>query len=90
MELEKIWLANVASLSVPVFWSQSPYSLHPVPTLDRAEQENKAAFQKHFETQEKLYGKQIIVNLTELVGREAIVGQQYRHHVEELADPNIK
>ncbi|KAL7311798.1 hypothetical protein PS15m_009517 [Mucor circinelloides] len=76
--------------SIPVFWSQSPYSLHPVPTLDRAEQENKAAFQKHFETQEKLYGKQIIVNLTELVGREAIVGQEYRHHVEELADPNIK
>ncbi|CAO0801593.1 unnamed protein product [Mucor circinelloides] len=76
--------------SIPVFWSQSPYSLHPVPTLDRTDQENKAAFQKHFETQEKLYGKQIIVNLTELVGREAIVGQQYRHHVEELADPNIK
>ncbi|KAK4512966.1 uncharacterized protein ATC70_003677 [Mucor velutinosus] len=76
--------------SIPVFWSQSPYSLHPVPTLDRSEHENKTAFQKHFETQEKLYGKQIIVNLTELVGREAIVGQQYRHHVEELADPNIK
>lgn len=77
-------------LSVPIFWSQSPYSLHPVPTLERTEQENKAAFHKHFETQEKLYGKQIIVNLTELVGREAIVGTQYRHHVEDLADPNIK
>ncbi|KAG2194611.1 hypothetical protein INT46_009597 [Mucor plumbeus] len=76
--------------SIPIFWSQSPYSLHPVPTLERTEQENKAAFHKHFETQEKLYGKQIIVNLTELVGREAIVGTQYRHHVEDLADPNIK
>jgi hypothetical protein len=77
-------------IQVPVFWSQSPYSLHPVPTLERTEQENMQAFQKHFKTQEDLYGKQIVVNLTELVGREAIVGAQYRRHIEELGDPNIK
>ncbi|KAI8341622.1 SacI homology domain-containing protein [Choanephora cucurbitarum] len=76
--------------SIPVFWSQSPYSLHPIPVLDRSEQENHKAFEKHFETQEDYYGKQILVNLTELLGREAIVGSEYRKHVEELADPNIK
>ncbi|KAI9353947.1 SacI homology domain-containing protein [Pilaira anomala] len=76
--------------SIPLFWTQSPYSLHPVPTLERAETENEAAFHKHFETQEKLYGRQIVVNLTELSGREAIVGSEYRKHVENLADPNIK
>ncbi|KAI9495075.1 SacI homology domain-containing protein [Zychaea mexicana] len=76
--------------SIPVFWSQSPYSLHPVPTLDRDEEENNQAFEKHFVEQERLYGKQIAVSLTELDGREAIVGSQYRRHIEHLADPNIK
>lgn len=75
---------------VPLFWSQSPYSLHPVPTLDRSDEENDLAFEKHFKTQEALYGRQIAVNLTELVGREAIIGSEYRKHVEQLADPNIK
>ncbi|CAO3700705.1 unnamed protein product [Rhizopus stolonifer] len=76
--------------SIPLFWSQSPYSLHPIPSLERTEKENHDAFCKHFETQEKLYGRQISVNLTELVGREAIVGSEYRKHVEKLGDSNIK
>ncbi|KAI8085318.1 SacI homology domain-containing protein [Thamnidium elegans] len=76
--------------SIPLFWSQSPYSLHPVPSLERTEEENESAFDKHFKVQEKLYGRQIVVNLTELSGREAIVGSEYRKLVENLADPNIK
>ncbi|KAI8890538.1 hypothetical protein K501DRAFT_67674 [Backusella circina FSU 941] len=76
--------------SIPLFWSQSPYSLHPVPALDRGQDENKQAFYKHFKTQEKLYGRQIAVNLTELSGREAIVGAEYRKQVENLGDSNIK
>ncbi|KAI9486898.1 MAG: SacI homology domain-containing protein [Benjaminiella poitrasii] len=76
--------------SIPVFWSQSPYSLHPIPILERSKEENELAFKKHFATQERLYGKQLIVNLTELMGREAIVGGQYRKHIVELGDPNIK
>ncbi|KAI7873046.1 SacI homology domain-containing protein [Spinellus fusiger] len=76
--------------SIPVFWSQSPYSLHPVPVLERTEAENDAAFALHFSQQERLYGRQVSVNLTELSGREAVVGQEYRKHVEHLADPNIK
>ncbi|KAL0096044.1 SacI homology domain-containing protein [Phycomyces blakesleeanus] len=76
--------------SIPVFWSQSPYSLHPAPTLERTEAENDDAFKAHFCKQESLYGKQIAVNLTELSGRESIVGQEYRKHVEHLGDPNIK
>ncbi|KAI8978936.1 SacI homology domain-containing protein [Pilobolus umbonatus] len=76
--------------SIPVFWSQSPYSLHPIPTLERGDEENFEAFQKHFEVQEDLYGKQVLVSLTELTGREAIVGAEYRKYVERLCDPNIK
>ncbi|KAI9318070.1 SacI homology domain-containing protein [Dichotomocladium elegans] len=76
--------------SIPIFWSQSPYSLHPVPVLERTEEENNQAFAKHFVDQEKLYGRQVAVNLTELSGREAIVGSEYRRHVEHLGDPHIK
>ncbi|KAI8370328.1 SacI homology domain-containing protein [Radiomyces spectabilis] len=75
--------------SVPIFWSQSPYSLHPIPVLERDDEENQAAFSRHFSKQERLYGKQVIVNLTELTGREAIVGSAYRRHVEQQGDPNI-
>lgn len=82
--------SSLLILSVPLFWSQSPYSLHPVPVLERSEEENNMAFEHHFAEQEKLYGRQVAVNLTELSGREAIVGSEYRRHVEHLADPNIK
>ncbi|ORX47430.1 hypothetical protein DM01DRAFT_1339064 [Hesseltinella vesiculosa] len=76
--------------SIPLFWSQSPYSLHPDPVLLRSDQENLAAIEKHFQRQETLYGKQVVVNLTELTGREAIVGSEYRHYIETMGDPNIK
>ncbi|SAL97947.1 hypothetical protein [Absidia glauca] len=76
--------------SIPLFWSQSAYALHPDPVLHRSDEENSEAFEKHFQEQEALYGPQIVVNLTELVGREAIIGSEYRHHIEKLADPNIK
>ncbi|CEG74594.1 hypothetical protein RMATCC62417_09775 [Rhizopus microsporus] len=76
--------------SIPLFWSQSPYSLHPVPVLERTEKENSSAFEKHFKTQEELYGRQIVVNLAEVTGREAVIGSEYRKHVEDLGDPNIK
>ncbi|KAF7721346.1 hypothetical protein EC973_004846 [Apophysomyces ossiformis] len=71
-------------VAVPIFWSQSPYSLHPVPTLERTEEENNAAFAAHFAEQEEIYGRQVAVSLTELSGREAVVGLQYRKHVEHL------
>lgn len=84
-----IWL-QVSLYLVPLFWSQSPYSLHPVPVLERTEKENSSAFEKHFKTQEELYGRQIVVNLAEVTGREAVIGSEYRKHVEDLGDPNIK
>ncbi|KAI8971754.1 SacI homology domain-containing protein [Mycotypha africana] len=76
--------------SIPLFWSQSPYSLHPIPVMERTENETKEAFHKHINTQICLYGNLTLINLTELVGREAIVGAQYRRYVEDLAEPNVK
>ncbi|CAO3628830.1 unnamed protein product [Cunninghamella blakesleeana] len=75
--------------SIPLFWSQSPYSLHPDPVLHRSDEENTEAIIKHFNQQEEFYGKQIAVSLVELNGREAIIGSEYRHYIEKIADPNI-
>jgi SacI homology domain len=77
-------------LPVPLYWSQSPYSLHPIPVLDRPEAENEKAIELHFDKQKRIYGRQIIVNLAEVAGREAIVGAEYRRLIEKMADPNIK
>ncbi|CAJ0636767.1 6615_t:CDS:10 [Entrophospora sp. SA101] len=58
--------------SIPIFWSQSPYSLKPKPVLERSLGENMEAFKKHFDQLKKKYGAVANVNLTELNGREAI------------------
>lgn len=58
--------------------------------LDRPEEENEKAIKLHFEKQKRVYGYQIIVNLAEFSGREAIVGAEYKRLVEKMADPNIK
>ncbi|RUS18439.1 hypothetical protein BC937DRAFT_88776 [Endogone sp. FLAS-F59071] len=76
--------------SIPVFWSQSPYNLHPIPTLERSDAENEIAFEKHFADQVARYGHQIAVNLTELHGREGIITAEYRNRVENLAETDIK
>ncbi|OZJ06113.1 hypothetical protein BZG36_01058 [Bifiguratus adelaidae] len=76
--------------SIPLFWSQAPYSLHPVPVLDRSTEESGAAFRLHFEDQIQRYGDIVAVSLAELHGREAIVGAEYRHLVESEGIDRLK
>ncbi|KAF9576323.1 hypothetical protein EC968_009297 [Mortierella alpina] len=75
--------------SIPLFWSQSPYRLKPIPVLERSESENEAGFKKHVDDQLNRYGKQIFFNLVEQHGRELIAGSAYTRHVEKLAEPRI-
>ncbi|KAF9968671.1 hypothetical protein BGZ70_000516 [Mortierella alpina] len=75
--------------SIPLFWSQSPYRLKPIPVLERSEFENEVGFKKHVDDQLSRYGKQIFFNLVEQHGRELIAGSAYTRHVEKLAEPRI-
>ncbi|KAF9950408.1 hypothetical protein BGZ72_007944 [Mortierella alpina] len=75
--------------SIPLFWSQSPYRLKPIPVLERSESENEVGFKKHVDDQLNRYGKQIFFNLVEQHGRELIAGSAYTRHVEKLAEPRI-
>ncbi|KAI5477835.1 protein of inositol phosphatase family [Pseudohyphozyma bogoriensis] len=76
--------------SIPVFWSQSPWALKPPPVLERTPAESLAAMTKHFEKQTKLYGRQVIVNLAETSGKEALVVNAYKEGVEQMAKDNVK
>ena len=67
--------------SIPLYFSQSPYSLRPRPVLLLTEEENTAAAQTHFQALKKRYGDVQIVSLVEKHGNEAVVGDKYRDTV---------
>ncbi|KAG0223440.1 SacI homology domain-containing protein [Mortierella sp. GBAus27b] len=76
--------------SIPLFWSQSPYRLKPIPILERSEQENLEGFTKHMESQIEKYGQLICISLVETRGREMIAGSAYTRYIEKLSDPQVK
>lgn len=67
--------------SLPLFFSQSPYSLKPVPILQHSEAVNRQACQKHFERLAQSYGDIQIVNLVEKHGMESAIGTRYENTV---------
>ncbi|KAF9426812.1 hypothetical protein BGZ76_002588, partial [Entomortierella beljakovae] len=75
--------------SIPLFWSQSPYRLKPIPIMERTEEENEEGFKKHVESLINQYGRQIFVNLVEQHGREQIAGSAYTYYAKKLSDPRI-
>ncbi|KAK9894710.1 hypothetical protein P389DRAFT_100391 [Cystobasidium minutum MCA 4210] len=77
--------------SIPLFWSQSPWSLKPIPVLERDEADNQQALDKHFERLVKKYfGSVHIVNLAETTGKEGTVVAAYREGVARLKRPELK
>lgn len=63
--------------SIPLFFTQSPYSLKPIPVLQHSPEANFRAFKKHFELMGKAYGSIQLVNLVEKHGVESIIGNEY-------------
>lgn len=74
--------------SVPIYFSQSPFSLRPPPLLERTLQENQLALTAHFDNQFALYGRQVIVNLAEQIGNESVIVDAYRHGVKQMNEEN--
>ena len=70
--------------SIPVFFSQSPYSFKPVPQMQNSEATNFEAFKKHFKILTERYGGVTITNLVEKHDNEAIVGNAYEKHWKRL------
>lgn len=70
--------------SFPLFFSQSPYSLKPVPVLQHSTESNYAALKKHFDGLRAKYGELQVVNLVEKHGVEAPIAELYEKSVERL------
>ncbi|KAI9172462.1 Phosphatidylinositide phosphatase SAC2 [Paramyrothecium foliicola] len=70
--------------SIPLFFTQSPYSLKPAPVIQHSEDSNYQATKKHFEQLAAAYNKLQIVNLVEKHGIEEPVGSQYQKNIERL------
>lgn len=70
--------------SIPIFFSQSPYSFKPVPQIQHSTETNYQAFVKHFENISERYGSILVDSLVEKHGPEAIVGDQYEKFIARL------
>jgi hypothetical protein len=70
--------------SVPIFFSQSPYSFKPVPQIQHSAETNFRAFKKHFDNISDRYGSVQVVSLVEKHGPESIVGDAYEKNMDRL------
>jgi hypothetical protein len=68
--------------SIPLFFSQTPYSFKPIPVMFGSESTNHAAFQKHFSDVAARYGEVQATSLVDKRGTEAAVGQAYEDAME--------
>ena len=70
--------------SIPLFFSQSPYSFKPTPILQHSFEANHTAFKKHFADISRRYGDVQIALLVDKQGPEAKIGEEYEKHVNNL------
>ncbi|GAB7341978.1 hypothetical protein MBLNU457_g0276t1 [Dothideomycetes sp. NU457] len=70
--------------SIPVFFSQSPYSFKPVVVTYGSEATNQTAFAKHFQAVIDRYGDVQVASLIDKHGTEVSVGELYEHHAKLL------
>ncbi|ETN41680.1 uncharacterized protein HMPREF1541_03616 [Cyphellophora europaea CBS 101466] len=74
--------------SIPLYFSQSPYSFKPLPVLLQSEAANKAAMKKHFDGLKSRYGDVQIAVLINKHGSEAAIGEAYDKNLKSLVDAN--
>jgi hypothetical protein len=72
--------------SIPLYFSQSPYSFKPLPVLTQSEQTNKAAMKKHFEDLKSRYGGVQTAVLVDKHGTEVAIGEAYEKTLKLLTE----
>ncbi|MCJ1402963.1 hypothetical protein MMC11_006185 [Xylographa trunciseda] len=70
--------------SIPLYFTQSPYSFKPVPVLQHSYEANHAAFRLHFTHFIKTYSNVQVILLVDKQGVEAKIGEEYEKHTTEL------
>lgn len=67
--------------SIPLYFSQSPYSFKPIPTLQQSPETNRRAFEQHFKDLQRTYGDVHVVELVDKHGGEKQIGSEYEKTV---------
>jgi SacI homology domain len=70
--------------SIPLFFSQSPYSFKPIPQLQKSADTNFRAFKKHISNLSARYGSLQVASLVEKHGVEAQIGEEYENTMRRL------
>ena len=81
---EKVYSFTQIRGSIPLFFSQSPYSFKPIPVLQHSSETNHNAFRRHFASIMDRYGDAQIVLLVDKHGGEAEIGRKYEEHTREF------
>jgi hypothetical protein len=68
--------------SIPLYFSQSPYALKPVPALHHSAETNLLAFGRHFREFSRRYGNVQAVSLIDKMAGELKLGEQYERYTE--------
>ncbi|KAG0158488.1 hypothetical protein PDIDSM_6003 [Penicillium digitatum] len=68
--------------SIPLYFSQSPYALKPVPVLHHSADTNLLAFSRHFREFSRRYGNIQAVSLIDKLAGELKLGEQYERYTE--------
>ncbi|ETI20674.1 hypothetical protein G647_07016 [Cladophialophora carrionii CBS 160.54] len=74
--------------SIPLYFSQSPYSLKPTPMLHQSGAKNETAMKKHFQDLKRRYGGVQIACLIDKHGAENIIGVPFEKTVHALQESN--
>ncbi|CAK7219067.1 hypothetical protein SBRCBS47491_003718 [Sporothrix bragantina] len=72
--------------SIPLFWTQSPFSLKPAPVIQHSLELNFGALKNHFDGLRREYDSLQVVNLVEKHGVEAALGTQFERSVQRYND----
>ncbi|KAL1412508.1 hypothetical protein Q8F55_000254 [Vanrija albida] len=75
--------------SIPLKWSQTPWSMKPPPVLDQPVDKTFSVANLHFDDLRSRYGPVTAINLSEQKGIEAAVTNGYTELVDSLGRPDL-
>jgi hypothetical protein len=81
---DKIYSFTQLRGSIPLFFSQSPYSLKPQVTTWGSFETNQKAFKRHFSDLAERYSEVYAASLIDKHGNEAKIGDLYEQHAKDL------
>ena len=81
---EKVFSLTQTRGSIPLHFTQSPYSFKPTSVIHGSEATNQAALRRHFELLSLRYNQVQAVSLVDKHGPENNIGQRFEDHVKKL------